>query len=44
VQHASDLNVMFVTAIELMGKCPEHAVTIKQDIAHMAVLAHQEAL
>jgi len=27
-----------------MGKCPEHAVTIWQDIVHMAVLAHQEAL
>ena len=44
MQHASDLNVMFVTAIELMGKCPEHAATIQQDIVHMAVLAHQEAL
>jgi len=44
VQHASDFNVMFVTAKELTGKCPEHAVTIKQDIVHMAVLAHQEAL
>jgi len=44
VKYASDLNVMFVTAIELMGKCPEHAVTIQQDIVRMAVLAHQEAL
>jgi len=42
VQHASDLNVIVVTAIELMGKCPEHAVTIQQDIVHMVVLAHQD--
>ena len=44
MQHTSDLNVMFVTAIELMEKCPEHAVTIQQDIVHVVVLAHQEAL
>jgi len=38
------MKVMSITAIELMGKCPEHAVTIWQDIVHMVVLAHQEAL
>jgi len=26
---------MLVTAKELTGKCPEHAVTIKQDIVHV---------
>jgi len=28
MQLASDLNVLFITAIELMGKHPEHAATI----------------
>jgi len=38
------MKVMFITAIELMGKCLEQTDAIWQDIEYMAVVAHQEAL